>query len=79
METGQLSEWRATLLLHETACLSAADRCAAAERNVSLRPTPDTMCYLTVFLPVAEGVDDASQRSGGLWGLPQPGRFTAVA
>ncbi|WP_426979761.1 HNH endonuclease [Pseudarthrobacter sp. O4] len=99
LETGQLNEWRATLLVKETACLSAADRCAvdeelapdagtfsgagdravvfaarsaayrldprsvadrashaAAERHVSLRPAPDTMCYLTALLPVAEGV-----------------------
>ncbi|MDV8149884.1 HNH endonuclease [Arthrobacter sp. B10-11] len=99
LESGQLSEWRATLLVRETACLSPADRSAvdeelasdvgtfsgagdraviaaartaayrrdprsvadrashaAAERHVSLRPAPDTMCYLTAFLPVAEGV-----------------------
>jgi hypothetical protein len=37
---------------------SVADRAghAAAERHVSLRPAPDTMCYVTAFLPVAEGV-----------------------
>ena len=29
---------------------------AATERHVSLRPAPDTMCYLTALLPVAEGV-----------------------
>jgi Domain of unknown function (DUF222)/HNH endonuclease len=99
LETGQLSEWRATLLVRETACLSAADRAAVdeelaadagtldgageravvaaaraaayrrdprsvteraahaeAERHVSLRPAPDTMCYLTALLPVAAGV-----------------------
>ncbi|WP_306915649.1 MULTISPECIES: HNH endonuclease [unclassified Arthrobacter] len=99
LETGQLNEWRATLLVKETACLSAADRCAvdeelaadtgtftgagdraiaaaaraaayrrdprsvterashaAAERHVSLRPAPDTMCYLTALLPVSAGV-----------------------
>lgn len=99
LERGQLNEWRATLLVRETACLSAADRSAvdeelasgvgtfsgsgdraiiaaarsaayrrdprsvadrtshaAAERHVSLRPAPDTMCYVTAFLPVAEGV-----------------------
>ena len=98
LETGQLNEWRATLLVRETACLSAADRSAvdeelasdagrfsgagdraviaavraaayrrdprsvadrashaAAERHVSLRPAPDTMCYLTAFLPVVRG------------------------
>ncbi|MEV7131852.1 HNH endonuclease signature motif containing protein [Arthrobacter sp. NPDC093128] len=99
LETGQLNEWRATLLVRETACLSSADRCgvdeelapdagtlagvgdralvaaartaayrrdprsvtqraaqAATARNVSLRPAPDTMCYLTALLPVAAGV-----------------------
>jgi hypothetical protein len=99
LETGQLNEWRATLLVRKTARLSATDRSAvdeelmsdggkfsgagdravisaaraaayrrdprsiadrashaAAERHVSLRPAPDTMCYLTALLPVAEGV-----------------------
>ncbi|WP_349359711.1 DUF222 domain-containing protein [Pseudarthrobacter sp. PH31-O2] len=99
LETGQLNEWRATLLVKETACLSAADRAAvdaelapdagtfdgtgdrgiiaaartaayrldprtvtqrashaATERHVSLRPAPDTMCYLTALLPIAGGV-----------------------
>ncbi|WP_394250333.1 HNH endonuclease [Arthrobacter pityocampae] len=28
LEAGRLNEWRATLLVRETACLSAADRCA---------------------------------------------------
>ncbi|MDQ0822053.1 hypothetical protein QFZ79_004433 [Arthrobacter sp. V4I6] len=31
LESGQLNEWRATLLARETACLSAADRCAVDE------------------------------------------------
>jgi hypothetical protein len=31
LHTGQLNEWRATLLVKETACLSAADRCAVDE------------------------------------------------
>lgn len=99
LHTGQLNEWRATLLAKETACLSAADRCAVDEqlaadtgtltgagdrtivaaaraaayrldprtvvsrarnavgdRHVSLRPAPDTMCYLTALLPVTAGV-----------------------
>src|SRR6478735_8975712 len=99
LETGQLNEWRATLLVRETACLPAADRAAVdeelapdagtfsgagdraiiaaaraaayrrdprsatqraahaeTERHVSLRPAPDTMCYLTALLPVAQGV-----------------------
>ncbi|WP_343915035.1 HNH endonuclease signature motif containing protein, partial [Arthrobacter pascens] len=29
---------------------------AATERHVSLRPAPDTMCYLTALLPVSAGV-----------------------
>ncbi|ASN18714.1 HNH endonuclease [Arthrobacter sp. YN] len=99
LKSGHLNEWRATLLVKETACLSVEDRCAvdqelapdtgtfdgkgdkaiiaaakaaayrrdprsvvgrasraAAERNVSLRPVPDTMTYLTALLPVAQGV-----------------------
>ncbi len=99
LETGQLNEWHATLLVRETACLPAADRTAvdeelapdtgtfngagdraliaaaraaayrrdprsvtqraahaATERHVSLRPAPDTMCYLTALLPVGQGV-----------------------
>nr|WP_309978023.1 HNH endonuclease signature motif containing protein [Arthrobacter oryzae] len=99
LEAGQLNEWRATLLVRETACLSAADRCsvdeelapdegtlsgigdrslvaaarsaayrrdprsvtqraahAATARHVSLRPAPNTMCYLTALLPVSAGV-----------------------
>lgn len=99
LEAGQLNEWRTTLLVRETACLSSADRCAvdeelapdagtltgfgdralvaaartaayrrdprsvtqraahaATERHVSLRPAPDTMCYLTALLPVSAGV-----------------------
>lgn len=31
LDAGQLSEWRATLLVKETACLTAADRCAVDE------------------------------------------------
>ncbi|MEV7603950.1 DUF222 domain-containing protein [Paenarthrobacter sp. NPDC089322] len=31
LEAGQLNEWRATLLVKETACLSAEDRCAVDE------------------------------------------------
>ena len=99
LESGQLNEWRATLLVRETACLTAADRAAvdahlaadtgtlagvgdrrlvataraaayrldprtvtdraahaASERHVSLRPAPDTMCYLTALFPVTAGV-----------------------
>ncbi|MDQ6641123.1 MAG: 13E12 repeat family protein, partial [Actinomycetota bacterium] len=99
MEAGRLSEWRATLLVRETACLERADRqridgdlCsdverlesygdrrlvaevkklayrldphsvvdrtskAVADRRVTVRPAPDTMCYLTGLLPVAQGV-----------------------
>lgn len=32
LQTGQLNEWRATLLVKETACLSAAGRCAVDEQ-----------------------------------------------
>lgn len=31
LESGQLNEWRATLVVKETACLSAGDRCAVDE------------------------------------------------
>src|SRR5918995_26870 len=31
LQNGELNEWRATLLVKETACLSAADRCAVDE------------------------------------------------
>ncbi|HEU4667405.1 MAG TPA: DUF222 domain-containing protein, partial [Arthrobacter sp.] len=31
LESGQLNEWRATLVVKETACLSAEDRCAVDE------------------------------------------------
>ncbi|WP_241521980.1 HNH endonuclease [Arthrobacter pityocampae] len=37
LESGRLNEWRATLLVRETACLSAADRCAVDEEL-----SPDT-------------------------------------
>ncbi|WP_231554590.1 HNH endonuclease [Arthrobacter sp. L77] len=37
LEAGLLNEWRATLLVRETACLSAADRCAVDEEL-----SPDT-------------------------------------
>jgi hypothetical protein len=93
---GEISEWRASLVVQETAVLSRedrgnvdreldgrlaalGDRAAAAEarkigyrldpgsvlrrtrgansdRFVSLRPAPDTMTYLTGFLPVTQGV-----------------------
>ena len=99
LECGALSEWRATLIVRESACLSIEDRrtldaelCAdiaglagmgdkritaaaktiayrldpqavveraakaAAERTVTIRPAPDAMAYLTVLLPVAQGV-----------------------
>lgn len=93
---GDISEWRATLMVRETATLTVADRrtvdaelaqelpglddrataararrcgyrldpasvirrtrAAASARRVSLRPAPDTMSLLTMFLPVAQGV-----------------------
>jgi len=96
LTTGGINEWRATLMVRETAALSAehraqvdaelADRLASlgnqgverearkiayridpgsvarrsskahSERRVSIRPAPDTMSYVTGFLPVAQGV-----------------------
>ena len=99
LECGALSEWRATLIVRESACLSVADRrtldaemCAdvasldgkgnkqiitaakeiacrldvqavvdraakaEAERNVSIRPAPDAMTFVTALLPLKQGV-----------------------
>jgi hypothetical protein len=96
MGRGDISEWRATLVARETACLDAATRRAiderisgrmpswgdrqtvrevrrlayasdpgaavarharaVADRRVSIRPAPDTMCYLTALLPATQGV-----------------------
>ncbi|CDO07500.1 DUF222 domain-containing protein [Mycolicibacterium cosmeticum] len=99
LERGVLTEWRATLIVRESACLSVehrrqldAELCsdasklegwgdkriaaeakkitvrldteavvernakAAEERCVWIRPAPDTMTYVTVLLPVAQGV-----------------------
>ncbi|MFE5116766.1 DUF222 domain-containing protein, partial [Arthrobacter koreensis] len=99
LASGVLSEWRATLLVRETACLDLEDRhrvdeliCkdpdsldgvgdrkliarirsitqvidpasqvrrnakAVSDRHVSCRPAPDTMCFVTGLLPVAQGV-----------------------
>lgn len=99
LEVGALSEWRATLIVRESACLSVQDRrrldaelCgdvsrlegwgdgrvaaeaktiaqrldaravaeraarAPEERCVTIRPAPDTMTYVTVLLPMAQGV-----------------------
>ena len=99
LECGALSEYRATLIVRESACLSVehrrqldAELCAdvsrlqgwgnnrveaeakkitarldvaavvarsakaAKDRYVSCRPAPDTMAYVTVLLPVAQGV-----------------------
>lgn len=96
---GLLNEWRATVIVGETACVSRQERSAIdaevwarparvttlgdralaarvrslacradpqasvaragraeSERCVTLRPTPDTMTYLTALLPVVEGV-----------------------
>jgi len=96
---GRLSEFRAILLVRETACLTAEKRLfvdeelcadpaaldgigtrelvarakkaayeidpaavvrrarnAESDRNVTVRPAPDTMTYLTSLLPVAQGV-----------------------
>lgn len=96
LAAGEISEWRATLLVRETACLAREDRMtidgllsgrlgawgdkqiiaearrlayrldphsvlerarrAVSERNVSIRPAPDTMSYLTALVPMVEGV-----------------------
>jgi hypothetical protein len=98
LSAGEISEWRATLVVKETAVLSAEHRAevdrqvadkltdsgygdrrlaeearkvgyrldpgsairrtrgATSDRHVSVRPAPDTMTYLTGFLPVAQGV-----------------------
>ena len=99
LEAGVLSEWRATLIVRESACLTVEDRrrldhqmCAdpasldglgnkritadaksiaytldphavvdraaraPEERNVTTRPAPDNMVYLTALLPLKQGV-----------------------
>lgn len=99
LEAGVLSEWRATIIVRESACLTVEDRrrldhrmCgdptaldglgnkritakakaiayeldphavvdraakAPEERNVTTRPAPDNMLYLTALLPMAQGV-----------------------
>ncbi|OBC04646.1 HNH endonuclease [Mycobacterium sp. 852013-50091_SCH5140682] len=99
LECGALSDWRATLIVRESACLSVehrrqldAEMCAdpsrlhgwgnarvqaeakkiaakldaaavvarsakaAEDRCVTIRPAPDTMTYVTVLLPVEQGV-----------------------
>jgi hypothetical protein len=99
LEAGALSEWRATLIVRESACLSIEDRgtldarmCAdqselegmgdgritakaksiayeldpqavvdravraERERTVTIRPAPDTMSYVTILLPMRQGV-----------------------
>ncbi|MEP6649975.1 MAG: DUF222 domain-containing protein [Lapillicoccus sp.] len=101
LEAGALSEWRAEIVVRETAVLTADHRtavdaelfdglgaegvgqlgdrelmrrvraiayrldaesvmarCRGAEgqRRVTIRPAPDTMCHVTAYLPVAQGV-----------------------
>ncbi|MDT5077059.1 MAG: hypothetical protein QOJ80_1696 [Mycobacterium sp.] len=99
LAAGALSEWRATLIVRESACLTVEDRrrldaemCAdqsglegmgdgriaaeaktiayrldpqaivdravraEAERNVTIRPAPDSMTYVTALLPMPQGV-----------------------
>ena len=96
LSSGEISEWRATIMVRETAVLDPAHRAqvdaalsgrlgslgdrgverearklayrldpgsalrrsrgANADRKVTIRPAPDTMAYLTGFLPVAQGV-----------------------
>ncbi len=43
LESGRLNEWRATLLVKETACLSAEDRCAVDEELAADTGTFDGM------------------------------------
>ncbi len=96
LERGEVNEWGASLLVRETATLTAEHRSAVdaalsgrlagmsdrqlvseakrlsyeldpgsalrrirgaeKDRRVTIRPAPDTMTYLTGFLPVAQGV-----------------------
>src|SRR6476619_6222686 len=69
LEAGELSEWRAQIIVRETAALTSEQRTlvdaasvmaraakAEADRRVTLRPAPDTMAYLTALLPVAQAV-----------------------
>jgi len=101
LEVGALNEWRAEIVVRETAVLTpeqqsavdaelfdglgstgvgrlgdrelvrrvraiayrldaesvlARSRGAEQQRRVSVRPAPDTMCYVTAYLPVAQGV-----------------------
>jgi hypothetical protein len=99
LQCGVLSEWRATLIARESACLDVDDRrrldaelcadvsnlagkgdkrisaaaieiaarldaqavvdraaMAEADRTVTIRPAPDCMVYVTVLLPVRQGV-----------------------
>ena len=101
LEIGALSEWRAEIVVRETAVLTADQRTAVdaelfdglaaegvgqlgdrelqrrvraiayrldaesvmarrrgaeADRRVTIRPAPDTMCYVSGYLPVAQGV-----------------------
>jgi len=116
LAAGEISEWRATLIARETACLSVEHRAqvdaelaarpggmavlgdkaiasearrigyrldphavtnraskATGDRRVSLRPAPDTMAWLGVLLPAAQGVaayavlakDAAAKRAAG--------------
>lgn len=51
--TGKLHDLAAEL---DPAALVARRRRAEADRHVSIRPAPDTMCYVTALLPVREGV-----------------------
>ncbi|HIZ99445.1 MAG TPA: HNH endonuclease, partial [Candidatus Janibacter merdipullorum] len=96
LTAGEISEWRATIMVRETTCLSAADRAevdrrlatdltrlgdralaaaaqracidldqeavverrrrAVASRNVTTRPAPDGMAYLSVLGPLSDVV-----------------------
>lgn len=118
LEVGALSEWRAEIVVRETAVLAPAQqsavdaelfdglgtegvgrlgdrervrrvraiayrldaesvlnrsRGAEAQRRVSIRPAPDTMSYVTAYLPVAQGGGSARRAHGGGSGEPGGG------
>ncbi|WP_400159354.1 HNH endonuclease [Arthrobacter sp. BPSS-3] len=51
-----ISAAKAAAYRHDPRSVTQRAAHAETERSVSLRPAPDTMCYLTALLPVAAGV-----------------------
>ncbi|MFC8408908.1 HNH endonuclease [Arthrobacter sp. NPDC057259] len=51
-----ISAAKAAAYRHDPRSVTQRAAHAETERTVSLRPAPDTMCYLTALLPVAAGV-----------------------